>query len=432
LKAKKKIRIQRKKKQKGVALIFFTLIFAVFIGFSMMILNSGKLIYEKMRLQSAADLASYAGASVQASYLGDEASKGDSIRNINNQIIQRYFKLLRDLDFGSVSPWPGGTKNIFNDPGTCAVACLAANLANGQYVVRLYQQAVSDIQNDHDKVRRILQQMPKAVQTAVESTMASNIPELSVQSSSGFGTALSQTTDSPKEVMSGGTQNIFQQKKNAVLTFSSDKGMYLTNVTAPVPHSFVYYGPTCAARFPESPTHPLYYCTVNGQGSLGGQSGFQAAYFAFLQGVAGGKDSGNIGRIDKIAKPDSNAIRLQFVENAFKPEPFVVVSAEWYPKVGNQMNLENSLGAKGSVFPQRSRLIAVSAAEPFGSSLASNFNLPFGVRLQGIRKLLLNPNIKSVQSDYNDLFDYMAFVGPHDDSGTPMQTADEVIKRFLH
>ena len=96
------------------------------------------------------------------------------------------------------------------------------------------------------------------------------------------------------------------------------------------------------------------------------------------------------------------------------------------------MNLENSLGAKGSLFPKRTRLVALSLAEPFGGSLALSEYSVFGVRLAGIRKVLLDPRVAPVKTDYGDLWKYMEFLSPTDVNGQKKETAEQVIKRFLH
>lgn len=413
-----------RKAKRGVALIYFTLIFGVLLGFTMLIINTGLLIYQKIRLQSAVDMAAYAGASVQAAYYGGHGSGEQSIKALNTKIQERYFKLLRDLQYGSIAPFVSG----FPDPGTCAVACQAANFANAQHVLSLYHDAVSDIENYHDQIRRILQQMPKATQKAVEETMKLNIPDLDL----GTMAAFSKTTNELSEVLNSNTNNIFEEKKNAVLTFLSNKGGYLANVVSGVPHTFTYFGPTCEDLYRNTTHAAHYYCIVNGAGVGGTPTGYTAAIAAHLRGLAGGQASGNIGHIKKISDMGSNAIRLHFVEDAFKPKPFVVVAAEWYPDAGAYMNLESSFGATGSLFNKKTRLAAVSAGEPFGATLVSNTAQPFGVRLTGIRKVLLDPRVQLVRDDYKGVFDYMEFIGPRDDDGRTVESPEDVIRRFLH
>src|SRR5688572_18352393 len=107
-------------KKRGVALIYFALTIGVILGFLMMIANTGLLVYQKIRLQTAVDLAAYSAASVQASYLGNGSSGEESIRAINKKIIERYGELVdKDLRFGSRVPMPMG----FPDPYSCALAC---------------------------------------------------------------------------------------------------------------------------------------------------------------------------------------------------------------------------------------------------------------------------------------------------------------------
>lgn len=414
----------RRSKTRAVALIYFTLIFGLLLGFTMLITNTGLIIYQKIRLQSAVDMAAYAGASVQAAYFGGHGSGEESIKAINGKIQERYFKLLRDLQFGSVAPFVTG----FRDPGTCAVACQAANFANAQHVLNIYHRAISDIEGYHAQVRRILEQLPKATQEAVEETLRLNIPDLEIRAMG----PLSETTNVLAEVLSGNSNNIFEKKKNAVLTFQSKKVAYLANVVSGVPHTFTYFGPACFDLYAHTTYAPHYYCTVNGAGVGGTASGYMAALVAYTRGQAGGEASGNIGHIKKISSIESNAIRLHFVEDAYKPRPFVVVAAEWYPDTGTYMNLENSFGAGGSLFSKRTRLAAVSAAEPFGATLASNEAQPFGVRLAGIRKLLLDPRVHLVKPDYQEVFDYMEFIGPRDENGRTVESGEDVIRRFLH
>src|SRR4051812_24239692 len=119
-----------KNKDRGVALIFFVLVFGIMMAFLLMIINTGMLVYQKMRLQSSVDLAAYAGASVQASYMGNQGnadrqvngSGEDSIQGLNNKILKRYGKLLKDLQFGTIAAAPG-----FGGMGLAAnaAACVA-------------------------------------------------------------------------------------------------------------------------------------------------------------------------------------------------------------------------------------------------------------------------------------------------------------------
>ncbi len=281
----------------------------------------------------------------------------------------------------------------------------------------------------HDQVRRILQQLPKAMQKAAEATVRLNVPELAISEGalSDFGSA---TTNDASEIMGQNFQSLTQERKNAVLTFSSSKGAYLANVVGSVPHTMMYFGPTCADACwdPES-CPPMWYCTVNGQGLSGKPVGLAQALGAYSLGREG---IGNIGKLDKLADLDASAIPIHFIENPYAPKPFAVVAADWFPKGGTFMNLENSLGAKGSLFPKRTRLVAVSLAEPFGGSFAKNEVMPFGVRLAGIRKTLLDPRLEAVKDDYGDLWNYMKFLGPKGPNGQQQEAAEDVIKRFLH
>ncbi len=158
-----------------------------------------------------------------------------------------------------------------------------------------------------------------------------------------------------------------------------------------------------------------------------------AASVAFARAIALPEFSGNIGHIPSIADSGAHALRLQFVPNVHKPSPFAVVSAEWNPENGTFMNMENSLGAKGSLFPKATRLVAVAAAEPFGGNLASlDSENQFGVKLQSIRRTLLDPRMTLVRDDYPDLYEYFSTLGPRDEKGELMETAHETIRRFLH
>jgi len=415
-----------KKSNKAVALIFFTLIFAVFLGFFAMVMNSGDLVLKKIRLQSAVDLAAYSGASIQASYLGNLSSGEQSIRNINGKIQERYFKLLDDLQVINSAPWPQGIPNI----GACVAACVVANYVNGEEVIRLYKNAQNDIFKYHDQIRAILQQMPAKVREAVEATIAINIPDLSLEPQAGSSSinVTNQAQDVINRNLDFGSND--DEKENAVLTFSSDQGMYLTNVVSSVPHSFPYFGPACFNLCDDPSKCRLYYCTVNGKGGpVNGIRGYSAASLAYALGLSGGPSSGNIGMVKRIADPDAKAIQLHFVEDPTKPAPFVTVAAEWYPDVGVQYDQSQT---ENKIFPTKTRLVAVSSAEPFGSELSSNFNIPFGVRLQGIRRLLLDPRMQEVKDDYGDLFPYMQSLSPKDENGDAKLTAEQVIRKFLH
>lgn len=412
---------------RGVAIVFFLLVFGLTLAFTMMVMNTGTLVYQKIKLQSAVDLASYAGASVQASYLGNQSSGAGSIKYINRQILERHASLIQDLAQRQTytAPWPQG----FPDPGSCAAACQAANIATSAQVVSKYRRAVSDIAQYHSQVRRILQGLPQATQEVMEETIARNMPDLSLeqQNQGGLGAFTAQTTNQVDEVLSSTNQNIFQEKKNAVLSFMSDRGMYLANVVGNVPHDFPFFGPACFNLLPAQGNY--WYCTVNGRGVGGGSGGFSQAAASYAAGLGG---VGNIGTVLKISDPNSNSIQLHFVENPHRPKPFAIAAAEYYPPNGTFMNLENSFGAKGSLFPTQTRLVAVSGAEPFGGSLASYFEYPFGTRLQGLRRLLLDPRAAQVQEDYRGLYEYMEFLGPRDERGETFETAEEVIRRFLH
>lgn len=415
-----------KNPKKGVALIFFLLTFGIILGFLMLIMNTGMLVYQKMRLQTAVDLAAYAGASVQASYLGNEASGQESIAALNAKIYQRYGELLEELDFGWVAPWPQG----FPDKASCAAACIAATLANGNHTVKLYKKAVSDIEVYRNQIIQILSQVSKASQEAAEATMKLNIPELSIEGDA-LAAHFSEVTNEVEDVVqSSDSFGSFSKKKNAVLSFSSQKGMYLANVVAAVPHVYTSYGPMC---FPAAPGqyYQAFYCTVNGMGAPGGMQGYAMAAAAWARAKIKGK-GGNTQSIPKASDASARAIRLQFIPNPHMPDPFFIAAAEWYPENGTAMNLENSLGAKGSLFPKQTRLVSVAAAEPFGGNLVALSPTPFGTRLQSIRKLVLDPRLKEVKDDYNGLFDYFQSLAPTDGSGNSTETAEDVARRFLH
>jgi hypothetical protein len=136
--------------------------------------------------------------------------------------------------------------------------------------------------------------------------------------------------------------------------------------------------------------------------------------------------------IDKISDSSANAIRLHFLQNPNKPDPFFISALEWNPENGSFMNMENSLGATGSLFPKQTRLVAVSAAEPFGGTLVGSSFGTFGVRLQAIRKVLLDPRVAPVKNDFSGLYDYMQALGPVDAQGRQTGKAEDVIRKFLH
>jgi len=414
-----------RKNHHGVALVFFALIFGMFLAFFMLIINSGVMIWQKMRLQTAVDLGSYAAASVSSAYLGNYTSGEQSIQAKNFKIREEYFQLLEDINKRpNRVPFPG----IWPDPGSCAVACNAMNVVVAGNALKIYDRAKDDIMDQHAEVRRILQQLPKAMQKAAEATVKLNVPELSIDSND-LG-ALGDTTNKAGEIIDDPSATNLQKRKNAVLTFSSAKGMYLANVVGAVPHRIIYFGPACAdATRSNKKLPPMWYCLVNGAGAAGDFPGLAQALAAYALGREG---TGNIGKVSKLADLNSNSIPLHFVENPNYPKPFAAVAAEWFPEGGTFMNLENSLGAKGSLFPKRTRLVAVSLAEPFGGSLSQKDYMPFGVRLAGIRKILLDPRMNSVKADYGDLWKYMKFLGPKDASGGQAETTEEVIKRFMH
>jgi len=431
----KRVRLGGASNKKGVAAIFFILVFGVLLGFFMVILNTGVLVYQKIRLQSSVDLAAYAAASVQASYLGNDASGEASIRGINARIMERYGRMLNDLQFGNVAVWPV----LIPEYITCMALCQAANLMNGARAKSIYDSAVSDIEQLRAEAQAILEKLPEAARKAAEETLKLNIPDLSIQST-GLEALMSGTTNEAQDLIQeaqrvDSDEDNPQQKKNAVLTFTSDKGMYLANVVAAVPHSFAYFGPACGDLYfgkPDIPgMTPRYYCTVNGAGFPGGVFGVSLAMAALARSYVR-ESSGNIGNLSSINDSDAAAIRLFFVQNPHKPDPFAVVAAEWYPKNGTFMNLENSLGATGSIFPKSTKLMAIAAAEPFGGDLTTQGLSQFGVRLQSIRKLLLDPRMSEVKDDYPHLYEYFGSVGPRGPDGQPLESSRETIKRFLH
>lgn len=430
------------KKQRGVVLVFFLMIFAVLLAFLMVIGNTGLIIYQKIRLQSAVDLAAYAGASVQASYLGNQSSGADSIQNLNFEVFKRYQNLIKDLQKVKATAWP----NMIGIPGpaglaACVAMCNAANYATSKQVEMIYKSAAKDMEGLRNRMVKILEELPKASREAAEATLRLNIPELAVSGSDAASSYFGDTTNDVNQVVSAGKNSSpLSKKKNAVLGFSSEKGLYLASVVAPVPHTFVYFGLVGAGCFPwlqsdaSANYQPNYwYCAVNGTGYPGGQKGYNGAALAYARSfVPDSAYSGNVGTIATISDSKRAAIRLQFIQNHNRPDPFFVSAAEWYPKDGMFMNLENSMGKYGNLFPKQTRLVAVSAAEPFGGSLALNDGRPYGTRLQSIRKLLLDPRMLPVRSDFPGLFEYMESLAPVDNTGRPSEKADDVIRRFLH
>lgn len=430
----------RRQNTKAVAMIFYLMIVGFVLSFLMMVVNTGMIIHQKMKLQASVDLAAYAGASVQASYFGNAQSfEGEeSIVSINNKIMGEYQQLIEDINEKpqNASPPP----ILFPDPASCSASCVIFNKRVGDRAVEIYDRHRDNILKEHAKVKKILKDLPEKIQEAAEATMAMNIPELDVNGNGpgGFG---GSATNNPATVMGQATydDSALDNKRNAVLTFSSDKGAYLANVVGSVPHSLVYYGignacvpwqVTCATT---GYVPILWYCPVNGQGGSFipqancGQIGFTQYLMAVGAWQLAQEGIGNIGQIPKLNSSDS-AIPLQVIENPHRPKPFTVVAAEWYPENGSFMNMENSLGATGSLFPKQTRLAAVSLAQPFGSSFA-RFDRVFGVRLAGIRKNLLDPTTVEYQEDYGDLFPYMQSLAPH---YSPNESAEQVIQRFLH
>lgn len=422
--------------QKGVAAIFFVLVFGVLIGFFMIILNTGVLVYQKIRLQSAVDLAAYAAASVQASYLGNDASGEESIRAINGRIMERYGRLLNDLQFGNVAIWPV----LIPDRFVCSALCQGANLMNGARAKSIYEEAARDLAQLRQEAERILRQLPEAARLAAEETLRLNVPDLAIESD-GLEALISETTNETEDILRVANDIDRDEKnptkrKNAILTFTSERGMYLANVVGSVQHSFAYYGPLCADMYYDAdvtvpPGTPRYFCPVNGAGFPGGVFGVAAAMAAFARSYVK-ESSGNIGNLSSISDSDANALRLFFIQNPHKPEPFALVAAEWYPTNGVFMNVENSLAASGSLFPKATKLMAIAAAEPYGGDLTTQSANQFGVRLQSIRRLLLDPRMSGVKEDYPNLYEYFGSVGPKDADGQPTESARDTIKRFLH
>lgn len=422
-------RTHKTKSSRGVVLIYFILILGVMLGFLMLVMNTGMLVYQKIRLQTSVDLAAYAGASVQASYLGNEASGQESIQYINNKILERYGNLLKKLKFGSVVAWPQG----FPDPFTCAAACTAASLANAQKTVGEYRKAAADIEQYRNQILKILSQLPKATREAAEATMAANIQDLSISRSGGLAALQDDVTNDVSKVVQAASSvsSSMGSSKNAVLSFQSEKGLYLANVVAPVPHQFAFFGPMCFRLAPE-PDYPDWFCSVNGQG-YHGPTGYQAAALAFGKAFSPVMN-GNIGQVGKIYNNNlkTGAIRLQYILNPHRPDPSFTVAAEWYPKNGSFANLENSLGASGSLFPKQTRLVAVATAEPFGGNLLRSDLNVFGTRLQSVRKVLLDPRLRANQSDYPNLYKYFETLSSLDESGRPTESGEEVLRKFLH
>jgi hypothetical protein len=418
--------------QRGVAVIFFVIVFGLLLGFLMMVGNTGLLVYQKMRLQSAVDLAAYAGASVKAAYLGNDRSGEDSIHAINMKILERYGELLNELQFGYVAPWPVAMPNAVS----CLAACQAGNLANGAHAANLYKKAAEDIEVYRQRVANILSQLPEASRKAAEETLRLNIPELAVSGGGILESIGGNTTNQVSAVLAAnktqGSDGLGSgQKKNAMLSFTSEKGMYLANVVAPVPHSFVYYGPACFNATYLQEAAPAWFCMVNGAG-MHGPNGFNAAALAFARAKAPAIASGNVGNLSSIADQSANAIRLMFIPNPHRPEPSITVAAEWYPAQARYATFENTLGANGSLFPEPSKLVAVATAEPFGGNLASSQPTTFGVRLQSIRKVLLDPRMLLVQDDYPSMYEYFESLAPVDSSGRAVESSVEVIRRFRH
>jgi len=304
----------------GIAVVFFAAVFGLLLGFMMMVANTGLLIYQKMQLQTAVDLAAYAGASVQASYLGNDQSGEDSIKAINQKIFSRYGDLLDELQFGSVVPPPVAIPNY----AACVAACAAANIANGMRARDIYRRAARDLDVYRSKIAAILQGLPAATRKAVEKTIALNLRELSIDDASFTSETVREIEDVIQASKGQKTLNSNKKKKNAVLTFQSEKGMYLANVVAPVPHAFAYFGPACFnANLNVADVAPMYYCAVNGQGAPGTQAGLAAAMLAYTRSFIKGQLGGNIGTLTSLSDTRANAIRLQFIQNPKRPDPSV-------------------------------------------------------------------------------------------------------------
>lgn len=422
--------LTNKGQKRGIAVVFFAAVFGLLLGFMMMVANTGLLIYQKIQLQTAVDLAAYAGASVQASYLGNDQSGEDSIRAINQKIMSRYGRLLNELQFGSVVPPPVAIPDF----AACVALCAAANLANGSHAKSIYQKASRDLDEYREKIAAILMGLPQATREAVEQTIALNLKELSLEDKGFGGETIREAEDVISAAKGQKTLNSNKKKKNAVLTFETSKGMYLTNVVGSVPHVFTYFGPACFdANMDIRGAPPAFYCAVNGQGAPGTQAGLGAAMLAYARAFAPAKVSGNIGNLSSIADSGSNAIRLHFIQNPRRPDPWVTVAAEWYPATGRMWNFENSMGAKGTIFPTQSRLVAVASAEPYGGNLADlGGEVQFGTRLQSVRKVLLDTRMNYVKDDYPNLFEYFGSLSPIDKNGNAIESPYQVIRRFLH
>ncbi len=425
---------------------YFLAVLGIVLGFLMLVINTGVIVYQKIRLQTAVDLAAYAGASVQASYLGNQQSGKESIASINQEILKRYQQLTEDLDMGTgVAPWPSIVPlPIPGEAGraTCMAMCAAANTANAGYAVSVYKKAAADLALLRLKAARIISELPKASQRAAEATLRLNIPELSLGDGA-FASITSETTNDWKTVVqeakASGADALLAKKKNAVLSFSSEKGLYLANVVAPVSHSYVYYGLPGAGPFcmnadiqPNTGLPYMWYCLVNGSGITGMQNGYNSAFLSYTMAVAKQSNPNPISKILDGGK--AKGIRLNFIQNDHKPGPFFLAAAEWYPENGSFMNMENSFGATGSLFPKKTKLAALAAAEPFGGHFASigRQHIFYGVRLQSIRKLLLDPRMQAVKDDFPGLGDYMESLAPLDSQGRPVEKSDEVVRRFLH
>lgn len=412
------------KKQKGVALIFFALTFGMMLTFLLVIINTGTLIYQKMRLQAAVDLAAYSAASVQASYLGNDESGEDSISAINGKILQRWTKLLEDLKSG----YPGVMISGMPSYPACMAACMASSTANASRVVSLYQEAAADIEELHEEARQMIAALPEASQKAAEETLKQNISDLALSDGALSADSTTNELSALLEASNASSQEEFQ---NAILSFGSKKGMYLTNVVGAVPHVFPYFGPFCFdALMGTGSPFQAFYCQMNGAGAPGGPNGQAAAMAAYGRSFAP-EGNGNIGMIESIGNPNANAIKLNFLENPNNPDPFVVVAAEWYPRSSTAVNMENIIAGAGDLFADRTRLVAVAAAEPFGGNLAQS-QINYGTRLQSIRKLLMDPRVLPVKEDYQDVFDYMGYLSPVDSDGDALETPEQVIRRFLH
>jgi hypothetical protein len=308
-----------------------------------------------------------------------------------------------------------------------------ASIANGKKTVNEYKQAAADIEVYRKQILRILAQLPKASRQAAEATLGANIQDLKIETE-GLAALGGDTTDDISKVVqsANGGGDVLGKKKNAVLSFESEKGLYLANIVAPVPHAFAYFGPMCYNLYAGEVHSAYWFCSVNGQG-YHGPTGYQAAALAFGK-VFLSQMNGNIGQVGKIFQNslDTSAIRLQYILNPHRPDPSFTVAAEWYPPNGSFANLENSLGASGNLFPKQTRLVAVASAEPFGGNLINPSLNIFGVRLQSIRKVLLDPRLRANQADYPNLFKYFETLGPLDDSGRPTASGEEVIQKFLH